>query len=394
MPKQLNRQSMLKTIRPKEIMRQRNRRLITVTVLLLVSSLACFGYGWYQNRNWVITDDAFVSGHFIMVKTQTEGTIVEILAENTQQVKQGQVLFRLDGTRARIALQQARAELGETVRDIVALQASLETMQQRIVARQAALNRVRHDLQRFQAASKQGAVSAQQVQNARDQMLQMSAEIAAIRAEKKGIEARLLSEQVENHPAVEKAKSRLQNAYLEYQRRQIVAPATGFVAKRRAQIGDQVKIGTPLLVIVPLQDLWVEANLLETKIARIRPGQAVEIRVDAYGDELIYHGVVEGINPGTGSSFALLPTDNASGNFIHITERVPVRIGLDREELRQHPLQPGLSTLTRINITEKKQTRLHSRINIDTDVYRTDVYDRELDGVELLISEIIAANKI
>lgn len=375
-------------------MRQRNRRLITVSVLLMASGLAFFCYGWYQNRNWVTTDDAFVSGHFILVKAQTDGAIVEILAENTQRVEQGQVLFRLDGTKARIALQQARAELGETVRDIVALQASLETMQQRIVAKKAALNQVRHDLQRFQAASKQGAVSAQQVQNARDHTIQLNAEIAAIRAEKKGIEARLLNEQVEMHPSVEKAKSRLRNAYLEYQRRQILAPATGFIAKRRVQIGDQVKMGTPLLVIVPLLDLWVEANLLETKIARVRPGQAVEIKVDAYGDELIYHGVVEGISPGTGSSFALLPTDNASGNFIHITERVPVRIGLDRDELQQHPLQPGLSTLTRIKITDKEQAGLYSRINMDTDVYRTDVYDRELDGVEQLISEIIAANKI
>lgn len=385
---------MRKLIRPKEIMRQRNRRLVAVTAFLLISSLAYIGCVWYLNRDWVTTDDAFVSGHFIMVKSQTDGTIVEVMAENTQQVKQGQVLFRLDGTRAKIALQQARAELGETVRDIVALQMSEETMQQRIVARQAALNKVRHDLKRFQRASKQGAVSAQQVQNARDKMIQLNAEIAAIRAEKKGIEARLLSGQVELHPAVEKAKSRLRKAYLEYQRRLIVAPATGYIAKRRAQIGDQVKMGTPLLVIVPMQDLWVEANLLETKIARVRPGQTVEIKVDAYGDELIYHGVVEGINPGTGSAFALLPTDNSSGNFIHITERVPVRIGLDREELKQHPLQPGLSTVTRINITDKKQAMLNSRININTDVYRTEVYDRELEGVETLINEIIAANKI
>jgi len=385
---------MRKLIRPKEIMRQRNRRLVAVTAFLLISSLAYIGCVWYMNRDWVTTDDAFVSGHFIMVKSQTDGTIVEVMAENTQQVKQGQVLFRLDGTRAKIALQQARAELGETVRDIVALQMSEETMQQRIVARQAALNKVRHDLKRFQRASKQGAVSAQQVQNARDKMIQLNAEIAAIRAEKKGIEARLLSGQVELHPAVEKAKSRLRKAYLEYQRRLIVAPATGYIAKHRAQIGDQVKMGTPLLVIVPMQDLWVEANLLETKIARVRPGQTVEIKVDAYGDELIYHGVVEGINPGTGSAFALLPTDNSSGNFIHITERVPVRIGLDREELKQHPLQPGLSTVTSINITDKKQAMLNSRININTDVYRTEVYDRELEGVETLINEIIAANKI
>lgn len=373
-------------------MRQRNRRLLAVTAFILAASLVCFGYWWYLNRDWVTTDDAFVAGHLISVKAQTDGTIVEILAENTQQVKRGQILARLDGTRANIALQQAQAELGETVRDIVALQAGIETLEQRITARQAALNRIRHDLRRFRAAAREGAVADQKVQNAEDQIRQLKAEIAAIRAEKMSIEAQVLVENLETHPSVEKAKSRLRRAYLEYQRRDVVAPISGFVAKRRAQIGDRVEAGKSLLVIVPLQDLWVEANLLETKIARVRPGQTAEIKVDSYDDERLYHGVVEGIQPGTGSAFALLPTDNASGNFIHIAERVPVRIGLDPEELKQRPLQPGLSTLTRINVEETGQAMLDSRVNTATEAYRTDIYEHELDGVERMISDIIAAN--
>ncbi len=375
-------------------MRQRNRRLLAVTAFIIAACMAYFGYWWYSNRDWVTTDDAFVTGHLITVKTQTDGTIVEILAEDTQQVKRGQTLVKLDGTRAKIALQQARAELGETVRDIVALQANIETLVQRVTARQAALKRVRHDLRRFQAAAKEGAVSDQKVQNAEDQIRQLKAEIAAIRAEKMGIEAQVLVENLETHPSVEKATSRLRRAYLEYHRRDVIAPVSGFVAKRRAQIGDRVEAGTPLLVIVPLQDLWVEANLLETKIARVRPGQTAEIKVDSYGDERIYHGVVEGINPGTGSAFALLPTDNASGNFIHIAERVPVRIGLDPEELKQRPLQPGLSTLTRINVEGTGQAMLDSRVNTATEAYRTDIFEHELEGVEQMISHIISANKV
>lgn len=384
---------MQKTIRPKEIIRQRNRRLLAVTASILFASLAYIGYWWYLNGDWVTTDDAFVSGHLITVKAQTDGTIVEILAEDSQHVRRGQVVARLDGTRAKIALEEAQAELGETVRDIVALQARLETLEQRIVARQAALSRVRHDLSRFRAAALEGAISEQKVENARDQLRQLKAEIAAIRAEKTGIEAQVSAETVTTHPAVEKAKSRLRRAYLEYRRRHIVAPVSGYVAKRRAQIGDRVGADTPLLVIVPLQDLWIEANLLETKIARVRPGQDAEIIVDAYGDERIYHGIVEGLHPGTGSAFALLPTDNASGNFIHIAERLPVRIALDREELRQRPLQPGLSTLTRIHIAEPGQAMLESRVNTAAEAYRTDIYDHELDGVEQLIDNIVAANK-
>ncbi len=383
---------MRKTVRPKEIIRQRNRRLIAVTALLLLVGLSYFGYRWVSNRDWVTTDDAFIKGHLIAVKAQTSGTVVEILAENTQRVEKGQILARLDGTLARIALQQAQAELGETVRDIVALQANIETLQQRIIARKASLNRIRHDLQRLRAAAKEGAVSDQSVQNAEDRLLQLNAEIAAIRSEKAGIEAQVKADSVEIHPAVEKAKSRLRRAYLEYRRRNIIAPVSGYVAKRRTQVGDRVEPNSLLLVIVPLQDLWVEANLLETKIARVRPGQVAEIKVDAYNDERVYHGVVEGINPGTGSTFALLPTDNATGNFIHIAERVPVRIALDREELRKHPIQPGLSTLTRIKISNFGQTMPHSEVSLFSESYRTDVYEHELDGVEQLINDIIAAN--
>jgi membrane fusion protein (multidrug efflux system) len=144
---------------------------------------------------------------------------------------------------------------------------------------------------------------------------------------------------------------------------------------------------------VPLDDLWIEANFLENQIAEIRPGQPAEIRVDAYGGKVLYHGRVEGINPGTGSPFALLPTDNATGNFIHIAERVPVRIGLDREELRKNPLHPGLSTLTRIKISEKGDPVLASHVETAGDAYRTRIYDNELEDVEQLIGKIVAANR-
>ncbi len=373
-------------------MRQRNRRLLAVTVLILICGLASVGFWWNRNRNWVSTDDAFVGGHIITVMAQTDGTVVEILAENTQRVRRGQILARLDGTRAQIELERARAELGVVVRDIVALKASRETLAQRIGARRAALERVRHDLRRFQAAAKEGAVSEQKVENAQDRIRQLQAEIAAIRAEQAGVDARVSGVAVDTHPAVEKAKSRLRRAFLEYRRRRVVAPVDGFVAKRRLQVGDRVGAGTPLLVIVPLQKLWVEANLLESKIARVRPGQPAEIKVDAYGGERIYHGVVEGINPGTGSVFALLPTDNASGNFIHIAERLPVRIALDRDELKRHPLVPGLSTFTRINIAATGRAAVDSQVELDAEIYRTDVYQHELDGAEELIGDIIAAN--
>ncbi|WP_349431207.1 HlyD family efflux transporter periplasmic adaptor subunit [Methylomarinum sp. Ch1-1] len=384
---------MQKNIRPKEIIRQRNRRLKAVTLFILLASLAYFAYWWYLNRDWVTTDDAFVGGHLIKLKAQTDGTVVEILAENTQAVKRGQVLVRLDGTKAQIDLEQAQAELGETVRNIVTLNAEVETLRQRIAAKKATMALIKHDLDRFVAAQREGAVADQKVENARDRLMALRATIAEIRAEKNGLQAQVLGGAVETHPAVEKAKSRVRRAFLEYQRRNVRAPVSGVVAKRQAQVGDSIKAGASLLVIVPLDDLWIDANFLETKIADIRPGQSAEIRVDAYGDELLYHGRVQGINPGTGSSFALLPTDNSSGNFIHIAERVPVRIGLDAEELKQNPLQPGLSTLTRINISESGDALYSSSVNSDGDAYRTQIYQHELDGVEQLIDRIIVQNQ-
>jgi membrane fusion protein (multidrug efflux system) len=382
------------TIRPREIMRRRNRRLKLVTLIVLLASIGYFGSFWYANRNWVSTDDAFITGHLVTLKAQTEGTVVEILAENTQPVRKGDVLVRLDGNIAQIALQQAQAELGETVRDIVTLTAKIDTLSQRVIARQAALNQVQHDLKRYLVAARDGAVSDQQVQNARDKIRELEASIQEIRAEKAGVEAQVQGIPIERHPAVEKAKSHVRRAFLDYHRRNVIAPASGYVAKRRVQVGDNVKAGAVLLAIVPLDDLWIEANFLETQIAEIRPGQSAEIRVDAYGKDLIYHGRVEGLNPGTGSTFALLPTDNATGNFIHIAERLPVRIGLDPKDLKENPLQPGLSTLTRVNISEKGEPLLTSSARADGDAYRTGIYDNELDGVEPLIERIIDENRM
>ncbi|MGZ4958099.1 MAG: efflux RND transporter periplasmic adaptor subunit [Methylomonas sp.] len=385
---------MQRNIRPREILRQRNRRLKLVTLSILLACLLYVGYWWTVNGDWVATDDAFVSGHLIALKAQTDGTVVEILAENTQHVQKGQVLVRLDGNHAQIAQQQAEAELGETVRNVVTLTSKVETLKQRIIAKEAVLSQVRHDLERFTVAAGEGAVSDQQVQNAQDKIHELEAVIRETRAEKAGVEAQLLDSKIDNHPSVEKAKSRLRRAFLDYQRRNVIAPVSGYVAKRKVQIGDNVKSGAPMLAIIPLDELWIDANFLETQIAEIRPGQPAEIRVDAYGDSVIYHGRVQGLSPGTGSTFALLPTDNAAGNFIHIAERVPVRIGLDASELKEHPLQPGLSTVTRIHVSEKGRPLLTSSVSVDGEAYRTQVYDHELDGVETLIQGIIAENSL
>ncbi len=382
-----------KAIRPKEITRQRNRRLVAATLAIVILLACYFGYWWRYDKDWVGTDDAFVTGHLVNVKAQTEGAIVEVLAENTQRVEKGQLLVRLDGVRAKIELQHAEAALAEAVRTIAAMKISVETYTHKIAAKQAELDQVNHDLRRFKGAEKDGGASAQQIQNANDKISELKAAIAALRSEKSVVEAQVKGVVIDQHPAVEKAKNLFRQAFLAYQRRNITAPLSGYVAKRRVQVGDTVKEGLPLMVIVPLDDLWIEANLLESQAQDIRPGQSAEIITDLYGSEIVYHGKVQGLQPGTGSSFALFPADNSTGNFIHVAERVPVRIGLSLEELRAHPLRPGLSTFTRIHTLENGENLLTSTVKTEANIYySTDVFENELNGSEALIKRIISKN--
>lgn len=377
----------------REVRRRRDRRLRWILSACVLVALAYAVRGWWLDRHWVSTDDAFVAGHVIGVEAQTAGTVVEILAEDTQAVTAGQLLLRLDGRHAEIGLRQAEAELADTVRRIAALAAKRETLRQRSAARGAALAAVRHDLNRMRLALDEGAVSDQQVQNAEDKIRELEAAVFEVGAEQTELAAQLGTTAIAEHPAVELAKQRLRRAYLEYRRREIRAPIAGVVAKRKARVGDSVQPGTPLLSIVAVDRLWVEANVPENRIAGIRPGQPAEIRVDAYPDRL-YRGRVEGLQPATGSVFALLPTDNATGNFVHVAERVPVRVVLNSVELAEQPLQPGLSTLTRIELlADDRESPRQSLVDTTAETYKTKVYDDELAGVTEAIAAIVSANQ-
>lgn len=378
---------------PREVRRRRDRRLRWTLSACVWVALAFAVRGWWLDRHWVSTDDAFVAGHVIGVEAQTAGTVVEILAEDTQAVTAGQLLVRLDGRHAEIGLRQAEAELADAVRRIAALAAQRETLRQRLAARGAALAAVRHDLKRMRSAIEEGAVSDQQVQNAEDKIRELEAAVFEVGAEQAELAAQLGTTDIAEHPAVELAKQRLRRAYLEYRRREIRAPIAGVVAKRKARVGDNVQPGAALLSIVAVGHLWVEANVPENRIAGIRPGQPAEILVDAYPDRL-YHGRVEGFQPATGSVFALLPTDNATGNFIHVAERVPVRVVLNSVELAEWPLQPGLSTLTRIELlADDCESPRQAGVDTTAETYKTKVYDDELAGVAEAIAEIVAANR-
>ena len=262
-------------------------------------------------------------------------------------MNKGDLVMRLDEHQASAAL-GARGHLGETMRRIAALFIRQRQVEEKLAARTARLDLVRHDIARYQQASPRGAVSKQILQNTTDQLRAVEAEYRETQAEFDALNAEVGGTTVMEHPAVELAKHEFIEAHLEYERQQIRAPVSGYIAKRKGQVGDRVKPGATLMTIVPMEHLWVEANLRETELRDVRPGQSALVTVDLHGASRHITGRWKGLVPGIGSAFALLPPDNATGNFIHIVERVPVRIALPVDEIRQHPIRPGLSTVTRI----------------------------------------------
>lgn len=381
-------------IHPKAIRARRNRRLLLVVLAFVAAGLTYGWYWWSSARFWVETDNAYVTGNLVPVAAQASGIVTQVLAEETQFVNKGDLVIRLDEHEAYAALGRARGRLGETVRRIAALFITQRQLSEKLAARKARLDVVRHDLDRYRQASPSGAVSKQILQNADDHLRALEAEVRETQAEFDALDAQVGGTSVMDHPAVELAKHELIMAYLEYSRQQILAPVSGYVAKRKAQVGDRVKPGADLMTIVPLEHLWIEANLRETELRQVRPGQSALVRVDLYGTQHTYHGTVEGLVPGTGSAFALLPPDNATGNFIHIVERVPVRIALPPDEIREHPIRPGLSTVTKIRVSESGQSVWSSLASPSTDEYQTDVYADELASAESMAEEAIQANLV
>jgi membrane fusion protein, multidrug efflux system len=373
---------------------RRTRRLVVVALLVVITCLLYGGYWWSYDRFYVRTDNAYVVGNLVPIVAQASGIVTQVLAEETQFVNKGDLVIRLDEHQAFAALGRARGHLGETVRRITSLFIRQRQVEEKLSARSARLDLVRHDIARYREASPRGAVSKQILQNALDHLRAVEAEVRETQAEYDALNAEVGGTSVMEHPAVELAKHEFIEAHLEYERQQIKAPVSGYVAKRKGQVGDRVKPGAALMVIVPLEHLWVEANLRETELRDVRPGQSATVTVDLHGRKQTYHGTVEGLVPGTGSAFALLPPDNATGNFIHIVERVPVRIALPIEEIRKYPLRPGLSTVTQIDVSAVGQSVWSSLATVSTEEYQTDVYADELTTAGSLAEDVILSNVV
>jgi membrane fusion protein (multidrug efflux system) len=370
----------------------RQRMLGLLGIVVVLGILAWAAYWLIYDRYFESTNDAYVSGDIVVVTSREAGTILAIHADNTQSVRRGQLVAELDPLQAEIGMQAAQADLARTVRSVRALFAKTDEMRAQLVRARVQLSQSQADYQRRVAASRDGSVSTEDVAHARDALAQARSGIAASDSTLAETLAQTQNTNIDNNPEVLAAEARLRSAALTLLHMRLIAPIAGVVAQRSAEVGEEVSAGTPLLAIVPLADVWVDANFKEVQLKRMRIGQPVTLTADVYGGSVTYHGRVAGLGAGSGSAFALLPAQNASGNWIKIVQRVPVRIWLDPAELRDHPLRVGLSVTVSVNVHDQSgpmiATAAQSREG------RADVNDAGTQLADRLIAQILAQNGI
>jgi membrane fusion protein (multidrug efflux system) len=371
--------------------RKRKTMLALLGAAIVVSAAAYGAYYMTYARYHESTDDAYVSGNLVQLTPQVTGTVIDVNADDTQIVKAGDPVVTLDAADAKIALGNAEATLGQTVRQVSGLYVNNDFYSATVAQRQSDLARATDDLRRRQAVAGTGAVSAEDVAHARDAVAAAQAALDAARQQAEANRALTDRTTVEQHPNVQAAASKVRDAYLAYARNTLPAPVTGYVARRSVQVGQRVAPGTPLMAIVPLDGVWVDANYKESQLKHMRIGQPVTLTADVYGDSVTYHGRVVGFSAGTGSAFATLPPQNATGNWIKVVQRLPARIQLDQKELEAHPLRIGLSMEVDVDTRDDSGHQLGAATNT---TYRTDVFSEYGAQADAEIAKIIAQNVV
>ena len=330
---------------------RRNRALIAITLVFIAAGVAyAFFYQLVLSKREE-TDNAYVGGNLVTLSSQVSGNVTEIRADETQLVQAGTELVKLDPTDAALALNQAQARLGTVVRQQRERYSTVGQVEATVKERELAVAAAQDDLARRAPLAQDHTVSAEDVAHAKRAVDAAKAALTVAQKQVDAARAGVAGVGLANHPAVLAAKAELVQAWLALRRNAILAPVSGYVAKRSVQVGAHVTPGSALMSIVPLDQLWVDANFKESELAHIRIGQSASVEADIYGAKVLYHGTVLGMSAGTGSAFSLLPAQNATGNWIKVVQRVPVRIALDPKEVAAHPLRIGLSTTVTVDIS-------------------------------------------
>ncbi len=383
----------------------RKKALITLASLVVIGGLGWTAYEWLVARHYEDTDNAYVQGNVIQITPQIGGTVTAIMADDTDFVKAGQALVQLDPADAHVALEQAEANLAQAVRQVRTLYANNASLGAQIALRQAdvakaqtQVERATDDLNRRKALASDGSVSKEELNHAQSQLddskSAMASALAGVAAAKEQLASnRAMTEgtTVDKHPSVLAAAARVQEAWLATQRAALPAPVDGFVARRTVQLGQRVAPGTPTMSIVPLNQVWVDANFKEVQLRNIRIGQPVKLTADLYGSKVEYKGTVAGLGVGTGAAFALLPAQNATGNWIKVVQRVPVRVTLDPAQIAKSPLRVGLSMMATVDVSNQDGKMLADAPRAAAPA-ETAVYDALGTGAAEDVRKIIAAN--
>ena len=370
---------------------KRRRLLLTIAAIFIVAGLAWLALWWFVFSLREVTDDAYVNGNQVIVSSQVPGTVTEILADDTQRVDSGQVLVKLDPTDSDLALAKAQSALAQAVRQVRQQTQMAGQYDAAIAAQRENLARAQADLKRREPLLAEHAIAPEEVAHARQAVVDAQAALDASTRQSAAAHALVDGTTIAENPLVQQARAAYREAWVNDHRNAILAPISGYVAQRSVQVGSRVQPGAPLLTIVPLHDLWVDANFKESQLTHIRIGQVAHVHADVYGGDVTFDGRVEGLAAGTGGAFALLPAQNASGNWIKVVQRVPVRIALDPKQLEKHPLRVGLSTEVTVDTHERGGAVLAQQPTSKT-VAQTSVYSADFAAADKAADAIVKAN--
>ncbi|HDL7751841.1 TPA: multidrug efflux MFS transporter periplasmic adaptor subunit EmrA [Yersinia enterocolitica] len=376
---------------PQNKKKQRKRVLLLLTGIFIIIGVAYLIYWFLVLRHHQETDNAYVSGNQVQIMSQVPGSVVSVNFENTDLVKSGDVLLTLDPTDAEQAYEQAQTALANTVRQTHQLIINSKQYQANIALKKTELSKAQNDLKRRVVLGSVDAIGREELQHAHDAVDAAQASLDVAIAQYNANQALVLNTPLEKQPAVEQAAAKLRDAWLALQRTKVVSPITGFVSRRSVQVGAEIANGAPLMAVIPANEMWIDANFKETQLANMRIGQPATIVTDFYGDDVVFQGKVVGLDMGTGSAFSLLPAQNATGNWIKVVQRLPVRIELDAKQLAEHPLRIGLSTTVRVDTADTDGQVLAQNVRKEP-AFVTNALSLDLAPVNQMISDIVHAN--
>ncbi|WP_439291178.1 EmrA/EmrK family multidrug efflux transporter periplasmic adaptor subunit [Lonepinella koalarum] len=379
---------------PSSKKKNRKKALAIFIFILLLLALVTGLYWFFFVKGYESTDDAYVSGNQVMISSQVSGNVQQINADNMDFVRAGEQLLSLDNSDLQLAFEQAQSNLASAVRQVSQLNYTIKELSAAVQSKTVSLEQARGNLQRREQLNKTQSIDKESYLHAKEAVELAKVDLIATQNQLSANQALLLDVPLDQQPSVLHAVSQLKQAWLNLQRSKIVSPIDGYVARRSVQVGQKVAVGSALLAVIPVDQMWIDANFKETQLRYMRLGQPVKVKVDLYGDKVEFNGKVSGIDMGTGSAFSLLPAQNATGNWIKVVQRVPVRIALEPEQLQKYPLRIGLSSQVEVNVqqTDGDVLRTARDQTQQQTLYSTSslVYDQT--AVENLVNSIISQN--